>query len=727
MQGKEAQTRRVHVRLTSELYLWSYAQVTIKLHRGKKRQEKETAPGAEMYQLTANAAQMVQSAAVRFLRVQLMRGVFAACYDRLELEEQRQALFARTQQPGFVGLSLEDTGYKSWEAMADRAEEMLWAKCAGTANWVMFPAVDSLTGALDQCVTFDARSLGIGYKYSGYQVGFERNRWGLWVLRKKGTAELTEAGRGEDAAMWLGHAEPGRQNQRQCYVRGARNFELGALSMGREVATLHLMQFAAHRVPRSEHRRLAEVHRESPVYCEEYEKGRRRCAAIALVSEIEGNIREVQGRDRNGPLRLQAAHLQQLRDRGAEQMIEQREAARAERLNAESRAVDCTLVLEHKRKWRLGQEVLECSPISKLKNETTWGWPALSEAHAVAFSLGRPEFTAERMGMRLLPEALSEAMLQCGAIGMLTGEDAREFDRTKVAGTSSVERSNMFEMWCNACDTDGLSAVPILMQRRGASAGDAKSFRLALWCPRCDCKDHMRVRMTTAFMVQEAEEQLVEADGGRSDEVTSAELVDRRLRGMAKPTVDRGTYQAFLHYDGDLYSGGPHAYGGRRASKRAGRQVGGSIAEQDGGNAPTERRSKKTRFRSSSQPRKRQGKLVAMKCTVDGGGVVAVKLKPTPDMRKAAVEARQSVRGDSTRPAARRRLNVLDLVRSSQAVGTDVPVYAVLPMPTAEDIPMVEAGPMVQDAGELIVAQVVHVFVAPAPQAHMCAGAGALS
>ena len=62
------------------LDVWSRGpwQVTIKLHRGKKRQEKETAPGSEIYQLTANADQMVQSSPVRFLRMQLLRGVFAA-------------------------------------------------------------------------------------------------------------------------------------------------------------------------------------------------------------------------------------------------------------------------------------------------------------------------------------------------------------------------------------------------------------------------------------------------------------------------------------------------------------------------------------------------------------------------------------------------------------------------------------------------------------------------
>ena len=39
--------------------------------------------------------------------------------------------------------------------------------------------------------------------------------------------------------------------------------------MGIAQAELHLMEFAAHRCPRSEMRRLAEVDRESPVYLNE--------------------------------------------------------------------------------------------------------------------------------------------------------------------------------------------------------------------------------------------------------------------------------------------------------------------------------------------------------------------------------------------------------------------------------------------------------------------------
>ena len=212
--------------------------------RGKKRQEKAMQPGAETYQLTMNAKQMVQGAPQRFLRLQLARGGFAATYDKVRerggneavrrlleaMHTQRELLpadigydvwvqtlarmqadgyanaldllretaesatvcgcadtgavatlwhsllacvrvqggdvavecvFAKTTQAGFAGVALEDTGYESWEAMADACEASRWAKQAGTSMWVLFPNVAADTGTIDQFTTFDARALAL--------------------------------------------------------------------------------------------------------------------------------------------------------------------------------------------------------------------------------------------------------------------------------------------------------------------------------------------------------------------------------------------------------------------------------------------------------------------------------------------------------------------------------------------------------------------------------------
>merc|ERR550514_2086033 len=102
-------------------------------------------------------------------------------------------VFRSTMEPGFTGLTLEQTGYESWDAMADAVEESNWKKQPGTADWVVFPETDRETGAFHQRRAFDARSLAYAFTAAGDQLGFEKNRWGVWVLRKNGCAALTEA------------------------------------------------------------------------------------------------------------------------------------------------------------------------------------------------------------------------------------------------------------------------------------------------------------------------------------------------------------------------------------------------------------------------------------------------------------------------------------------------------------------------------------------------------
>ena len=99
-------------------------------------------------------------------------------YSKLS-DEGKQVLFARTTQPGFTGLTLEQTGYETWEELGQAVVDSQWEKMPGTADWAMFPEVDSLTGAFDQTITLDARSLGSAYMYGGMQVGFQRGRWGF--------------------------------------------------------------------------------------------------------------------------------------------------------------------------------------------------------------------------------------------------------------------------------------------------------------------------------------------------------------------------------------------------------------------------------------------------------------------------------------------------------------------------------------------------------------------
>lgn len=92
--------------------------------------------------MTANSVQLVHSAALRFMRMQLRRGGLAAAYAKLS-DADAAHLFARTTEPDFAGLVLKETDYKTWEELGDAVVDSRWEKMRGTAKWVMFLHVPS--------------------------------------------------------------------------------------------------------------------------------------------------------------------------------------------------------------------------------------------------------------------------------------------------------------------------------------------------------------------------------------------------------------------------------------------------------------------------------------------------------------------------------------------------------------------------------------------------------
>ena len=102
-------------------------QVTVYLQRGKKRSDREVAPGSEAYHLTPNAGQMVQCAPTRWLRLQMVRGLFAGCYSKLAPAEAA-AMRARIRGKGFTGLEAAACGFADFEEMASACAALRWAK-----------------------------------------------------------------------------------------------------------------------------------------------------------------------------------------------------------------------------------------------------------------------------------------------------------------------------------------------------------------------------------------------------------------------------------------------------------------------------------------------------------------------------------------------------------------------------------------------------------------------
>ena len=61
-------------------------QIDCQNERGKKRGDEAIASGTDKYHMVANATQMVHIAPVRFLRPQMVRGVFEASFSQLSVE-----------------------------------------------------------------------------------------------------------------------------------------------------------------------------------------------------------------------------------------------------------------------------------------------------------------------------------------------------------------------------------------------------------------------------------------------------------------------------------------------------------------------------------------------------------------------------------------------------------------------------------------------------------------
>ena len=383
----------------------SSLQVTVNLQRGKKRSDREAAPGSEAYHLTPNAGQMVQGAPERFLRLQMVRGLLAGCYSKLGSAEAA-AMRARVRGDGFVGLDAVACGFASFKEMASACEALLWAKEPDVGDFAAFPEVCAATDAFLQLTAEDAQVMGNRVKAAGTQLGYEK--FGIWSVRKLGASLLSETLGGAAASMWLGHAD-GRG--REVYVRGAVGFEVGACYMRRPQAKLHVAGFASWRTPGAAPRCLWMVDPNSPVLDEEYTREAERVATRRAVSQTENALRLLVGQAAapiatdggSKMLMLSPSLRREASTRAAAQGPQRQEqladllkdikARRLARKNAETKAIDATLKLEAQRLRAEGLKVLRSEPKLRLALEASVNWPSLGSAEAVGFGLDRPVLT----------------------------------------------------------------------------------------------------------------------------------------------------------------------------------------------------------------------------------------------------------------------------------------------------------------------------------------------
>jgi hypothetical protein len=114
-------------------------------------------------------------------------------------------------------------------------------------------------------------------------------------------------------------------------------------------------------------------------------------------------------------------------------------------------AEKATIQVERRHLWEEGQLVRSCDERERLAMQTVIAWPQMCEAHAVAFSLSRPDLSQERKVLLSEARALREVVLDAGAPHLLTNSNWRQ----------------QFEAVCSTCE----QPTPLTRKLRCMTAG----------------------------------------------------------------------------------------------------------------------------------------------------------------------------------------------------------------------------------------------------------------
>ena len=122
--------------------------------------------------------------------------------------------------------------------------------------------------------------------------------------------------------------------------------------------------------------------------------------------------------------------------------------------------------------------------------------------------------------LRFLPEAVSDAVLKAGMIGLAQEADPRQFG----VRTSLLEQSELLAMECDVCS----HSSTLELARKGGMRG-----RVVTRCSSCSALDAATIRCVFTANVEKQ--------------------VDERLGASGVATVDRATYSKWIDYGGDAY------------------------------------------------------------------------------------------------------------------------------------------------------------------------------
>ena len=218
---------------------------------------------------------------------------------------------------------------------------------------------------------------------------------------------------------------------------------------------------AAKRVPGSRVRHIDCVRRDHRAWVDYYEKDVELAATTQLVQELEAQVREM--------LQIpdgKTVVMTEQRTRGltTEQhaMCDELKEARLHRVRKQLLAEGAAMIVERRDLWDEAQSGLIADEAKRLPLQQVAKWPVMSEAQAVAFSLERPDLSAERAVLLNQERAFQAVILEAGAVHLLKEEGwARRY----------------FEATCETCHVSQRVQRPLRCKTVGCQTVHGWSFR----------------------------------------------------------------------------------------------------------------------------------------------------------------------------------------------------------------------------------------------------------
>ena len=205
---------------------------------------------------------------------------------------------------------------------------------------------------------------------------------------------------------------------------------------------------------------MGSVRRDGAAYAKYYTGDEKLQATRVLVEALETEVGEAL-QISTRPLKLTKVRLALLKAQHPEvhesavELVKERVTLSGHGDTAEH----ATKQVERQNIWKEGQPLLMSDERARLAMQSVQDWPQMSEAHTVAFSLGRPDLSVERKLLMREEIALRDVILDAGAVHLLSNDNWRR----------------AFVAKCSACEQETPLVRPLRCSTAGCT-GDARTW-----------------------------------------------------------------------------------------------------------------------------------------------------------------------------------------------------------------------------------------------------------